>query len=89
MESFIEFNINDYVYVRLTDFGRACLQRNHDELVALAGGHDPFLFKLPKEDNDGWSKWQMWHLMGELGQYTGMGSRNPFEMTIRIPTKGD
>lgn len=80
----IDFNINHYVYVRLTPHGKECLRKNYDELRASFGKELPFEFKLPKEDSEGWSKWQMHDLMDELGRYVGMGRDLPFETTIRI-----
>jgi hypothetical protein len=71
------FNINDYVYVRLTDRGRTILMQQHQH--------------APVEDPDGYSRWQLWHLMSVFGQHVYMsaglrvdGYLPPFEMTIKI-----
>lgn len=78
----MEFNINEYVAVRLTDEGRAEHKRQHDELNAQ------FTKKLdyrpPKEDEEGWSKWQAWVLINTFGHMVDMGSMPPFETTIRV-----
>lgn len=66
----VEFNINDFVMVKLTDYGRQCLRENS--------------FALPEEDKDGWSKWQAWVLMQELGKYLSWGCKQPFEMTMKV-----
>jgi hypothetical protein len=50
------FNINDRVKVKLTLYGRSKLFENE------------FYF-LPEEDEDGWSEWQLWVLMEQLGKY--------------------
>ena len=54
----IDFNINDYVMVKLTDLGRAELQRNAENLrkyyPKITSEYTP-----PKEDENGFSKWQM------------------------------
>ena len=76
------FNINDQVQVQLTDYGRACLRKNYEELVARWGGPAPFKFRLPEEDSEGWSKWQLWRLMEELGPHIGM--ELPFKVRIRL-----
>lgn len=80
----VTFNINDYVQVRLTDRGRNCLRENYERLKAAAGGHIGFDFKLPTEDQDGWSRWQAWDLMHQLGPHISAGFDLPFETTIRV-----
>lgn len=82
--SFVTFNVNDYVQVRLTDRGRVCLRENYDKLNAAYGGKLPFNHTPPKEDKDGWSRWQAWSLMQDLGPHISMGMKPPFEMTIRV-----
>lgn len=77
------FNINHDVWVRLTDRGREILAKQHEELSARVrgtlGDYTPV-----SEDADGWSKWQMWCLMSELGQACHMGPTPPFETNIRF-----
>ena len=81
---FAEFNINQYVQVRLTEHGKKCLRKNYDALAAHFGGKLTFGFKLPTEDKDGWSRWQAWDLISQLGEHITMGFDPPFETTIRI-----
>ena len=81
---FAEFNINNYVQVRLTDHGRKCLRENYDALAANFGGKLPFAFRLPAEDKEGWSRWQAWDLFSQLGKNAGIGCHLVFETTIRI-----
>ena len=85
-EKFTEFNINDTVYVRLTDYGRKCLRLDYDKLEARCGGKLGFSYTPPKEDEDGWSKWQMWHLMEHLGPHITLCMDPPFETIIRLKT---
>lgn len=77
-----EFNVNDFVMVRLTDMGREILRKQHEELLRRV----PKLgeFNAPKEDADGWSRWQMWNLMETFGPHVSLGMHVPFETTIRI-----
>lgn len=79
----IDFNVNDYVYVKLTDVGLRILKENYNELNKFVNG---FLddYQPPKEDIDGWSRWQLWSLMEKLGNKCGSGVEIPFETTIRI-----
>ncbi|MCK5610980.1 hypothetical protein KAR91_54410 [Candidatus Pacearchaeota archaeon] len=82
----IEFNLNNHVWVKLTDVGRERLHKNYDRLMSLYGTDRP-PYEPPKEDADGWSKWQMWCLMSELGGMMHNGCNVPFETTIRIDFK--
>lgn len=38
----------------------------------------------PAQDKDGWSRWQAWSLMQDLGPHISMGMNPPFETTIRV-----
>ena len=88
----MDFNINHNVYVKLTDEGRRLHRKAHDEL------HDhirtvtpkhltayPYEYHPPAEDEDGWSKWQLWELMASFGAHMHNGCTVPFELNIRIP----
>ena len=79
----ILFNINETVYVKLTDVGKAELKRQHDELrksFPKLGEDIPI-----KEDEFGWSKWQLWTLMSHLGHLCNMGAiQLPFETNIEF-----
>lgn len=84
----VPFNINDYVRVRLTPYGHKAL---FDQYLALISHYPyktpPFPYSAPKEDENGWSKWQMWDLMSTLGGSISMGGPNPFETSIEIEAK--
>lgn len=85
----VEFNINDYVFVRLTDTGRNELRRQRAELVAGLKPRAREMFTgdgVPEED-DGWSRWQLWDLMARLGHLNRMGFKGPFETTIKFEVK--
>jgi hypothetical protein len=85
----VKFNINDTVRVRLTDYGRAVLRDDwqsttniyyaRPEQRAIRGEYKP-----PKEDEHGWSEWQLWALMEAFGEHTGHGCRLCFETEIEI-----
>lgn len=67
-----ELNINEIVFVRLTDHGKRILRESGCQYI--------------KTENDGWSKWQLWDLMQSFGSHIHFGNRDlPFETTIRIP----
>lgn len=81
------FNINDYVRVKLTDHGRDVHYRNH---MRMLEGHTlkvqrSMPYRAPKEDDNGWSEWQLWRLMQEFGgNETGMGRAILFDAEIEI-----
>ena len=76
---FVEFNLNEYVWVQLTDKGRQIYQEWVEDLGL---DHTP-----AEEDPDGWSKWQAWQLAQLFGEYMGMGVFLPFATTVRIDPK--
>jgi len=82
----MEFNINHYVKVKLTERGRKILKEQHEELIRGPLGilGDMKTYKPKKEDGEGWSTWQMWDLMVTLGRYCYMGPMPPFETEIII-----
>ncbi|MGL5878078.1 MAG: hypothetical protein ACRC2V_09915 [Xenococcaceae cyanobacterium] len=86
----MKFNINDYVKVRLTVKGKKYLRERHEQLfISLPNSKKP-KFKLPTEDKDGWSKYQLWVLMGEFGEcFQYPGCDPPFETEIEIVIESD
>ena len=83
----IKFNINNYVYVKITPIGLKELKRQHDDLYSQVPILQNTKFNPPKEDNEGWSKWQMHDLIGKLGYMTKMGFEVPFEIEIMFEVK--
>ena len=82
----MDFNLNEYVKVQLTDHGRAIHKKWFEDVwtdtkfsLAPAIKYSP-----PTEDENGWSKWQLWHLMEIFGKHIGMGKPNVFRLTIKI-----
>jgi len=86
----IEFNINQTVKVKLTEAGIRELQKQRQELndgllklnlVSGLGGyvHEP--------DEDGYTSFQMWHLMQHLGHLCQLGCEPPFETEILLDIK--
>lgn len=71
-------NINDYVYVRLTDLGRAEHERICKEIA-------PNLQYIPPKDmGGGWTEWQLWVLMHYFGHMLHNGADKPFESEILL-----
>lgn len=88
----LEFNINDHVYVKLTDVGKERLKKNYVEYcdhLRSMGGSYPFEFSLPTEDENGWSRWQLWELMNEFGSHLYTGCPTYFESNKIRVSAGD
>lgn len=73
-------NLNDMVRVKLTDHGREILRKDYEDRFAKYGRK----YVPPKEDSDGWSKWQLWALFQDFGQHIHLGGRLPFETIIQF-----
>lgn len=71
--AWIEFNVNNYVWVRLNDYGRELYYQKP--------------YTSPIRERDGWSKWQAWDLMQTFGPHIWLGGQVPFETTIRVENK--
>lgn len=84
----MEFNINSNVKVRLNSEGHRILEEfHHDRLQRLNEASPEFewgRYKPPETDKEGYSEFQMWHLMEVFGAHVGMAKRPPFEITIII-----
>ena len=81
----IEFNMNETVKVQLTEHGHKIMKANHDKCFAHT--KEPFAFKRRKEDDEGWSEWQLWCLFREFGEHTTMGLAPCFSNNIVLVTK--
>lgn len=75
----MEFNINEHVWVKLTDLGRAIHRADHEKWC----GSIPYL--APPTSCDGWSRFQMHELMKLFGSHISPGfGPLPFETTIKL-----
>lgn len=77
-----DFNINDYVWVKLTDKGREKLRTNFEFMFAGMPSSPKYIRR--QEDDDGWSRWQMHDLIQQLGDAVGMGRSLMFEPGIQV-----
>lgn len=77
-----QFNINHYVWVKLTPMGRSILRKEHDDLrrsyPSLAEYTEPVV------DEDGYTKFQLWSLMNTFGHCMMWGGNLPFETVVRF-----
>ena len=69
-------NINDYILVKLTEYGEWIYNHRYDELnkqLRRCSGHTLYPPPLKKEPN-GFVKFQMWDFMQIFGEHFKMGS---------------
>ena len=80
------FNINDTVHVKITAYGHAELERQHNELLLCVPSLGPY---TPKAiDDGGYSKFQAWSLMATFGHMMDLGTVSlPFELDIKLKTR--
>lgn len=84
-KEFVSFNINSYVYVKLTKKGLDILKKEHDDLKYFYGDKGSLPdFEPPAANSDGYSKFQLWSLMATFGGDCFNGCDVPFETTFLI-----
>ena len=83
-KTFVPFNINETVRVRLTDFGRKVHRERFRKLNAQIPLSADLKYTPPKEDDEGWSEWQMWVLIDTFGEHIGMCKQQPFQTNIEV-----
>jgi repressor LexA len=79
------FNVNGYVWVKLTPAGLKILENAHNWLRASFPNLPEFT--PPETDSDGFTKYQLWSLMNDFGQYMRLGGKIPFETEVFFETK--
>lgn len=82
-------NLNDSVKVKLTDHGKDIYFHQYDELnehIKRSGGKliEP---KMPRVDAEGYTSFQLWHLMELYGPHIHMCSPLPFDVNIVIESE--
>ncbi len=80
----IPFNINDCVRVRLTPHGHKIVREQFRKLNAMLPITADVKFTPPRDDADGWSRWQMWRLMQTFGEHIKLAGPVPFETSIEF-----
>ena len=89
MQEYRDFNINDYVKVKLTEKGKYIYYHQFDDMnvdILKRGGKPLNPIEL-KYDDEGYTEFQMWHLMEIFGKYLFNGCNIPFETTIKLKLK--
>lgn len=81
----VQFNINNIVRVKLTDYGRSVHAADYVLFWASVNHPNHPAYAAPKEDNNGWSEWQLWSLMQAFGKHINLGfGKVCFETTIEL-----
>ena len=78
----MDLNVNEKVKIKMTDYGRSVLAIDH---VSFWSKRKQFVsYVPPKEDEDGWSTWQIWSLMNAFGKYMYPGAPLCFETIMKL-----
>ena len=69
-------NLNSIIKFRLNDRGRDIYYHQYDELneMLIERGAKPIVPTYPKEDENGFSSFQLWRFMNIYGPYMIMGA---------------
>lgn len=76
-----KINFNEYVKVKLTQYGVDILRLRHESLdrqLKKNGYGELGPFKLEMDD-EGYTKFQIWRLINIFGDYVHEGMEQPFE----------
>lgn len=87
----VRINLNESVKVRLTDLGKDIFYHQHDRLNQRFGR---IICKpaFPKEDAEGYTKFQLWSFMELYGEHIGMAKPNvikPLEIVYELPKEAE
>ncbi len=77
----VRINLNEVVKFKLTDLGKDIFYHRYDkvnEWIRKRGGI-PIQSFMPKVDEDGYTKMQLWGFIELYGEYIGMGKPNVIE----------
>ena len=74
----IRINLNEPIKVKLTDWGKEIYYHQYDRTNQIAG-REICKPKFPKEDENGYTEFQLWCFMELYGEYIGMALPNVIE----------
>ena len=87
----IKININDFIKVKLTDLGKDIFYHKFDEVNAQYG-REILRPRYPKEDENGYTEFQLWDFMQLYGSHIGVSYPNvidPIDIIYPIWQAGD
>lgn len=71
----LHINLNEWVKVKLTDLGKEIYYHQYDELNKVYG-REMLKPSFPSEDEDGYTRFQLWKFIQLYGEHIGMGAPN-------------
>lgn len=74
----IRINLNEPIKVKLTDWGKEIYYHQYDRTNQIAG-REICKPKFPKEDENGYTEFQLWCFIELYGEYMGMTLPNVIE----------
>ena len=74
----IRINLNEPIKVKLTDWGKEIYYHQYDRINQIAG-REVCKPSFPKEDENGYTEFQLWCFMELYGEYIGMALPNVIE----------
>ena len=74
----IRINLNEPIKVKLTDLGKKIYYHQYDEINQIAG-REICKPRLPKEDENGYTEFQLWCFIELYGEHMGMTLPNVIE----------
>lgn len=74
----IRLNLNEPIKVKLTDLGKEIYYHQYDRVNQIAG-REICKPKFPKEDENGYTEFQLWCFMELYGEHIGMTLPNVIE----------
>ena len=74
----IQINLNEMIKVKLTDYGKEIYYHQYDRTNQIAG-REICKPKFPKEDENGYTKFQLWCFIELYGEHMGMTLPNVIE----------
>ena len=83
----VRINLNEVVKVKFTDLGKDIYYHRFDELNQVYGR---IVCKpsFPKEDAEGYTKFQLWDFIETYGEHVGIAKPNviePLEIVYELP----
>ncbi len=74
----VRINLNEVVKFKLTDHGKEIFFHQYDEInkFIIEHGGKPIEPEMPKVDEDGYTRMQLWHFMELYGPFTHMAAQN-------------
>ena len=83
MSDLIRINLNEPVKVKLTDLGKEIYYHRYDRANQIAG-REICKPSFPKEDENGYTEFQLWHFMELYGEYIGITLPNVIEPLVIV-----